>query len=348
MTAPPDGPGNQGSKGDPEVVALPSLRLRDPVTIEPAEPDDVRVCASIGPAGELIAVWSQIDNLPGTMSWTRSPGGVNFTDPRAPQPVSARVTVHAPQLLSVVSIARLGLANFTVQPLPGGSILLVGHRCRWRPEGADRNAVVYGADGGVLAEEVLGDGIAHVLADSAGHVWAGYTDEGIYGNYGWGRSDSAEPLGSHGLVRWAPDLRSRWRHPGMASGFGFIDDCHALNVDGTTAWACCDAEFPIVRILDGDIAAWRNDARSAAALAVDGTTAALMGGRGRLTVGQLIAGRFRPMGEYRITLPTGSPLPSHAQIIGRGPTLHFLTDDYWYQLNIRDIPQQREEGDLGS
>lgn len=126
------------------------------------------------------------------------------------------MTVHAPELLSVVSIARLGLANFTVQPLPGGSILLVGHRCHWRPEGADRNAVVYGADGGVLAEEVLGDGVGDVLADTAGHVWAGYSDEGIYGNYGWGRSDSAEPLGSHGLVRWAPDLRSRWRHPGMA------------------------------------------------------------------------------------------------------------------------------------
>lgn len=207
---------------------------------------------------------------------------------------------------------------------------------------------MYGADGSVAAEEVLGDGIACALADSAGHVWAGYTDEGIYGNYGWGKRDSAEPLGSHGLVRWAPDLRSRWRHPGIASGFGPIDDCHALNVDGTTAWACCDAEFPIVRIRDGDVAAWRNDVPSGTALAVDGTTAALLGGGGRLTVGQLISGRFQPAGEYRIVLPSGSPLPRHAQIIGRGPTLHFLTDDYWYQLDIRDIRQQLEEGNLGS
>lgn len=348
MAAPPDGPGTEGSKGDLGLSALPSLRLGDPVTIEPAEPDDVRLCASIGRAGELFTVWSQLGNLPGAMSWTRSAGGATFPDPRAPRPVSARVTVHGPQLLSVVPIARLGLASFTVQPLPGGSILLAGYRCYWRPGGADRNAVVYDADGSVVAEEVLGDGIACVLADTAGHVWAGYTDEGIHGNYGWGNQDSAEPLGSRGLVRWAPDLRSRWRHPGMESGSGFVDDCYALNVDGTTAWACCDADFPIVRVLDGDISGWRNDVRPAAALAVDGTSAALLGRGGRLTAGQLIAGRFRPAGEYRIVLPNGSPLPGHAQIIGRGPTLHFLTDDYWYQLDIRDIPRQGEEDNPGS
>jgi len=134
----------------------------------------------------------------------------------------------------------------------------------------------------------------------------------------------------------------------MASGFGFIDDCYALNVDGTTAWACCDADFPIVRIHDGDIVGWRNDVRSGAALAVDGTTAALVGGSGRLTARQLTAGRFRPTSEYRIVLPTGSPLRGHTQIIGRGPTLHFLTDDYWYQLDIRDTLQQREEDNPGS
>jgi hypothetical protein len=348
MTAAPDGPGNQGNSGEREVMALPAVCACHPVAVQPPVPGDVRVCASIGPAGELVAVWSQIENLPAVMSWTRSPGGVNFRDPHAPQPVGARVTVHAPALLSVVPIAQLGLANFTVQPLPGGRVLLVAHRCRWRPEGADRNAVVYGSDGSVLAEEVLGDGIGQVLADTAGHIWARYSDEGIYGNYGWGRSDSAEPLGSHGLVRWAPDLRSRWRHPGMASGFGFINDCYALNVDGTTAWACCDAEFPVLRIHDGEISAWRNEVRGAGSLAVDGTTAAFLGRRGRLTVGQLIAGRFRPANEYRVMLPNGSPVPGHAQIIGRGPMLHFLTDDYWYQLDIRDIPQRRDDDNLGS
>jgi hypothetical protein len=319
-------------------MALPAIPVHCPVAIQPALHGDVRICASVGPAGELIAVWSHIDHLPATMSWTRSAGGINFRDSQAPEPVSARVTVHAPELLSVVSIARLGLANFTVQPLPAGNVLLAARRCRWRPEGADRNAVVYDADGRILAKEVLGDGIGHVLADSAGHVWVGYNDEGIYGNYGWGRSDTAEPIGSHGLVRWSPDLRPVWRHPGKASGFGFIDDCYAMNVDGTTAWTCYDAGFPIVRIHDGQIVGWRNDAGSAAGLAVDGTRAALLGARSRLTVGELTSGRFQPTSAYRIVQPDGSPLPRHTQIVCRGSTLHFLTDDYWCQLSIGDVP----------
>lgn len=192
-TAATDRPGQPGDTGGSEVLL--ALSIRDSVAVQPAVPGDVRVCASIGPAGELIAVWSHIEHLPATMSWTRSAGGVNFRDSRAPRPVSARVTVHAPELSSVVSIADVSLANFTVEPLPGRSILLVAHRCRWRPEGADRHAVVYDPDGRVLAKEVLADGIAHVLADTAGHVWVGYTDEGIYGNtdgrIGAARSPSA-------------------------------------------------------------------------------------------------------------------------------------------------------------
>lgn len=337
MTGESGGLGQQDDAGRSDVASLPALPVHDRVAIEPAIPGDVRVCASVGPAGELIAVWSHIEHLPATMSWTPSAGGVNFRDAQAPELVSARVTVHAPQLLSVVSIARLGLANFTVQPLPGGNILLVAHRCRWRPEGADRNAVVYDADGSVQATEVLGDGIGHVLADSSGHVWVGYTDEGIYGNYGWGKSDSPEPVGSHGLLRWSPDLRPAWRHPGKASGYGFIDDCCALNVDGTTAWTCYDSDYPIVRIHDGEMIGWRNNVPFAAGLAIDGTKAALLGGRGRLSVGDLSSGRFQPNRDYRIVQPDGTPLPGNTQIVSRGPTLHFITDVYWYQLNIRDV-----------
>jgi hypothetical protein len=320
-------------------MALPALPVRDPVAIEPAVVGDVRVCASVGPADELVTVWSQIEHLPATMSWTASPGGVNFRDPLAPRPVSARVTVHAPGPVSVVSITELGLANFTAQPLPGGSILLVAHRCRWRPEGADRNAVVYGPDGDVVTEEVLGDGIAHVLADSAGHVWVGYSEEGIYGNYGWGHRGGPEPVGSCGLVRWSPDLRPAWRYPGAASPFGGISDCYALNVDATTAWTCYDGGHSIVRIDDGELSGWRNDVGPRAALAVDGTRVALFGRSGPLTVGELSSGRFQPISEYQLVQPSGSPLPAHTQIVGRGPSLHFLTDDYWYQLSIRDIPR---------
>lgn len=75
----------------------------------------------------------------------------------------------------------------------------------------------------------------------------------------------------------------------------------------------------------------------AACLAIDGTRVALLGGRGRLAFGELTAGRFQPNHENRIVQPDGTPLPRNTQIVSRGPILHFITDDYWYQLNIGDV-----------
>jgi hypothetical protein len=236
---------------------------------------------------------------------------------------------------------RPGLSAFALLALAGDELRKGAGRTPAHPP-------LYGADGCVVAGEVLGDGIGHVLADTAGHIWAGYSDEGIYGNYGWGRSDSAEPLGSHGLVRWALDLRSRWCHPGMASGFRFINDCYALNVNGTTVWACCDAEFPVLRIHDGEISAWRNEVRGAGSVAVDGTTAALLGGRGRITVVQLIAGRFRPASEYRVMLPNGSSLPEHTQIVGRGPMLPSSPTITGISSTSAISQQRRDDDNLGS
>lgn len=84
---------------------------------------------------------------------------------------------------------------------------------------------------------MLGDGIGHVLATSTGQVWVGYFDEGIYGNYGWGRTDSEEPVGAYGIVRFSPDLEPDWHYP-KYTGVGpwdAISDCYALNVDDTSA-----------------------------------------------------------------------------------------------------------------
>jgi hypothetical protein len=315
-----------------ELMALPVLPVRHHAPIAAADDGDVLVCASVGPAGEVIAVWSAAADLPALTTLQ----GLS-----SPRTVTARVTVHAPDIVSVIEITRLGLVNY-VQPLPGGNILVVGARSRWHPEGPDRNAVVYEAGGHVLAEEVLGDGIGHVLADSTGHVWVGYYDEGVFGNYGWGHP-GPPPVGACGLIRFAPDLSPAWRYPSADNPFQPIDDCYALNVDGTTAWTCYYSAFPIVRIHEGILTGWRNDI-AANALAVDGSQVALRHSyypdRSRLAVGLLQDGHFQVTGEYRLVLPGQADLPEHTQVIGRGPCLHFLTDNDWYQLIISDLPPQ--------
>jgi len=183
-----------------------------------------------------------------------------------------------------------------------------------------------------------------VLATSSGQVWAGYFDEGIYGNYGWGRADSQEPVGAYGIVRFSPGLDPGWHYPGYneVGPWGPIDDCYALNVDSTGAWACYYSGFPVVCIRDVTVAGWHNDITGARALAVAGSRVALFGGYGpdydRLALTELGADRAQPAGEYRIVLSGGEPLPAGTQVIGRGSRLHFLTGTSWYQLDMDEIP----------
>jgi hypothetical protein len=327
-----------------EVMRLPVLPVRRHGVID--GPDgDVRVCASVGPAGEAVAVWTAPEVLEAVTSTTVSAAGASFPDPAAARPVAARITVHAPELAAVTPVQDLALAHITVQPMPGGRFLVAGARCRWRPEGPDRNAVLYDSDGQVVSEHVLGDGIAHVLATSTGQVWVGYFDEGIYGNYGWGRAESEEPVGAYGIVRFSPDLEPAWHYPKYTEvgPWDAISDCYALNVDDTSTWACYYSDFPVVRIRDGAVTGWHNDVKGASALAVAGYRVALSGGYGpdhdRLAVTELDAERAHLVSEYRVVLPDGKPLAPGTQVISRGSRLHFLTGSDWYQLDVGDIPQ---------
>ena len=326
-----------------EVMSLPVLPVRHHGFID--GPDgDVLVCASVGPAGEVVAVWTTPEAREAVTSATVSAAGASFPDPSAARPVPAHITVHAPDLVAVTPIQDLALAHITVQPMPEGRFLVAGARCRWRPEGPDRNAMLYGADGQVVSEHVLGDGIGHVLATSAGQVWVGYFDEGIYGNYGWGRADTEEPVGAYGIVRFSPGLEPAWHYPKYTEvgPWDAISDCYALNVDDSCAWACYYSDFPVVRICDRAVTGWHNDVKGASALAVAGSRMAMFGGYGanrdRLAAAELGADRAEPTGEYRIVLPDGQPLPEGTQIIGRGSRLHFLAKTSWYQLDVDDIP----------
>lgn len=231
--------------------------------------------------------------------------------------MTVRVTVHSPTLTSVTTIRDFPLAHPTVQPLPDGRILAVGARARWRQDGPDRNAIIYSAAGTALAAATLGDGIAHVFTTGTGHVWVGYFDEGVFGNYGWGLVEGREPIGSCGLARFSPDLKIDWRFPSHTStSWGAISDCYALNVDTDTAWTCYYTDFPIVRVREGTLTGWRTDGIAAKAIITGGSHIALYGGygtdRNRLITGQLTDGRMhstiragKPCG--RRTRPSDKP-----------------------------------------
>ncbi|WP_346535516.1 hypothetical protein [Micromonospora sp. DPT] len=332
-------------KGNQTVPRLPTWKLGEGVPVVRPDRRDVLVSASIGPAGELVTLWSAGKDEAALRSVTTQPGWATFPDPTAARPVAARVSRQAGDTVDVTPLAGLTLAHPSVQPLPQGRVLVVGARCRWRTDGPDRNAVIYGSDGRIEAQATLGDGIEHVFTTTSGEVWVGYFDEGVYGNYGWGDANAAPPMGTSGLVRFTPQLEPAWRFPSHVNNeWGAIDDCYALNVTDDAVWTCYYTDFPVVQIRGDSVTGWRNEVDGARALVVSGTRVGLLGGYGpqrdRLVVGELAGQAMRVIGEYRLVLPKGGPLPAHATAIGRGAVLHVVTANYWYQLSLEDVTGQ--------
>lgn len=320
-----------------------ALPVRHHGVLTGAGADDVLVTTSIGPNGEVVALWTSRAGAAALTATTSRPGWATFPDPRTAQPVAVLVTAQGAGSATAVRISDLPLAHPTVHLLPDGRVLVVAARCRWRPDGPDRNAIIYDRDGRVTAEKTIGDGVEHVRVARTGHVWVGYFDEGVYGNYGWGGGDGPTPLGAPGLVRFSPDLEPDWRYPShVDQPWGPIDDCYALNVAGDTAWACYYSDFPVVRIAAGTVTSWRNTiAQGVRALAVADGTVALCGGYGSdrdvLVLARLDHDRLHKLAEYRLVLPDGSPLPATTRITGRGADLHLIDDGDWYRLDLDDL-----------
>src|SRR2546430_7210992 len=252
------------------------IELRRHAELAPVEPGDVPVTVSVGPGGEAIALWSDPRGRDALQARTMQPGGASFPDPTTHAGVAVHVATYTPQVAAVVRVDDLRLAHCHVQPLPGGRVLLVAARCRWRRDGVDRNALVVAPDGTIARHGTLGDGVAHVLTTAAGKIWVGYFDEGIFGNYGWGNPAPA-PIGACGIVRYAADLQAEWSYP-TSGDLAPIDDCYALNVADETAWATYSSDFPIVRIAADTVRSWPGSRTAAHALITDGTRRALVGG----------------------------------------------------------------------
>jgi hypothetical protein len=75
-----------------------------------------------------------------------------------------------------------------VDMFPNGKVLVVGPRCVWRSKrDYDLNGIVYDPRTGHSSRILLGDGINGVQVDDLRRIWVSYADEGVYGNFGWGR-----------------------------------------------------------------------------------------------------------------------------------------------------------------
>jgi hypothetical protein len=317
-----------------EMLRLGTVKLERVGRLEPPDIGLQLVSSSVNWDGRIIALW-----VPDAEMAAFEPDLENYPGSRTRTNWGAVVTVHGSQTQVVARIRGLSLAHPFVQLLPQGRVLVVGARCEWNPAGAERNALVYDGQGRLVIQATLGDGIAHVRTTSAGNVWVGYFDEGIFGNYGWGGVDARAPVGVSGIVCFTSELERAWEYSrGRNSSVSPIHDCYALNVDGESVWAYYYSDFPVVRIEDGAVRAWTTEVAGARALAVRSDNVSLAGGYGserdRLVTGALQGGKLVVRTTQRIVLPDGSEVPERAVVTGHGSQLHVIHGQDWFTLGM--------------
>ncbi|CAM5608604.1 hypothetical protein [Streptomyces chartreusis] len=240
---------------------------------------------------------------------------------RAPQPGGDAVpfgalvvSVHPGGNVEVTELSAVRARWPHLDRLPDGGFVVAASRAR-RNEEANQ-VQVFDARGRETSSFSVGDAIEHLLVDEGGHIWVGHFDE--------------NPAG---IRRWSATGRLTWTSDGARIPGLF--DCYALNVSGTTAWACPYTDFPLVEIRPDrprrPVVVRTNRVRGAHAVAVHGDRVTFFGGYGeerdRLAHGELTETTVEPTDVDMLTLPDGTA-PGRRRVVGRGSRIYVQAEPF--------------------
>ncbi len=129
---------------------------------------------------------------------------------------------------------------------------VVNARCKYYHNvGIENNARLFDEFGTEIRKFALGDGIQDIREWKDGLLMVSYYDEGIFGNYGWGKVYNEEhiyPLGRSGIVLCNIDGEIVWEYT-PSDGHDRICDCYAMNLDDKeNLWFQYYTEFKLVRV----------------------------------------------------------------------------------------------------
>lgn len=209
--------------------------------------------------------------------------------------------------------------------LPGGKWIVSDARSSGRA-----NARILDRNSDILGRLNLGDGIEHLQCDTAGNIWVGYFDEGVF--------SSENALGASGLNRFDEQGRITWQHNDPNY---FIADCYAMVVSDDAAWCCPYPDFPILRIdSNNTVRSWTGAVAGARAMAVHGNLLLFAGGYTRRSrTGSLVrieGGDAKLVREFDLGLDLRSAMMS----VGRDHRLHVVADDEWLVFEVAHVAEQ--------
>jgi hypothetical protein len=259
-----------------------------------------------------------------------------FPRPRMNVSKRFRLIRATPAASHIIDLPELDVTFPMVDMFPNGKVLIVAPRCAWRgKDDYDLNGIFFAPSTGQSSRILLGDGISSVFIDSFARIWVAYTDEGIFGNFGWGHPGLA-PVGAAGLVCFSEAGEKIWEYPNDAGGM--MADCYALNVSGSQAAIFFYSDFPICTISsEFKLAYWKTSLCGCHAFAISATQA-LFSGQYRdppdaAYVGVLKAGELSDTRRVRLLLPDGSSV-SNGKILGRGRHLYLFDAHHAYRASL--------------
>jgi len=287
------------------------------------------ISVGVGPENEVLVLAATSSAKEEALRRHVHPSGASF--PLSKVAYQADVLQFGPDFQGEVAL-EVEEAYPKIQPLPNGEVLIVAARCYNRSGNPEQNAAVYDVNGVFTRRFVMGDGIGHVQVARDGSIWAGYSDEGVFGNYGW-----VEPLGASGLVHLDAHGGVIWKFE-PSDEVDFIADCYSLNVARDAVWLCPYTDFPVIRLKPGGTKrAWKSEFAGARAITSDNHRVLLFGGytenRTRCVVQDLGDDSMKNAREVGFLLHSGEKL-ERPQVRGRGSILHFFVDTSWYQLDL--------------
>jgi hypothetical protein len=292
----------------------------------------LRTGMSISRRGELLVLEIPVDMKAGVFGKQSPPDKSFFPPSRAESPYGAQLKVITSQSESEYALHDIGVAMPTPELLPGIVPLIVGARTSKEGEVWQANAEVFSPQGRPINRFCLGDGIGRLQVSKVGDIWAGYFDEGVFGDHPYARS---------GLARFGADGRLIWKFEPPEHA-GPVDDCYALNVADDFVWTCYYSTFALVRIApDSSVRCWPPAVSGAGGLAVlDGTVAFLgsYGGGGfRIRTFELTGDRLAPRRTLDIRASEGRQFNRKSAWFARGSTIHVVEDDLWSCIDLSEL-----------
>jgi hypothetical protein len=286
------------------------------------QPGLARVAASVAGDGSLLFLWAEDAEAAAVTERVADGIGI-FPKPRLDAPQRFRLSVWRDGAgTRWIDLPPLDLTFPIVDLFPDGRVLMVAPRCSWRGEGdCDLNGVVFDPATGRMDRFLLGDGINHAQVDRRGRIWVAYSDEGMFGNYGWGDS-GPEPVGARGIVCFSDAGEKVWEFPEDTR----LGDCGAMNVAHDAVWVCFYSEYPLVRIgRDLALQEWATGLDGCSDIAVSGMTVVLAGAYGDppgvATLGVMDGAGGMAGQKVSLLMPDGSPVP-RAALLARGDGLY--------------------------